>query len=221
MKNVFVVITILFLERCDCFSQGFMNLNFENATIVPDNSQGIPFVYAANAIPGWTAYINGVPQADIVYNSQALSAASVNIEGTNNAGGLPLIQGRYFMFLQGARNFDPNHPVYTNSAGIGQVGQIPLTAMSLRFWGLSGLSTVSFGGTTLPLVILGSTPNYNIYGADVSAHSGQTGELLFTALHEQGAYIDNIQFVVPEPSSIALTITGVFLFGFYHRRKRK
>ena len=77
------------------------------------------------------------------------------------------------------------------SAAIGQTGQIPTNAMSLKFWGYS--TDVSFGGQTLSLVLLGRhTPHYNIYGADISAFAGQTGQLLFTAQPQSLDIIDNI-----------------------------
>src|SRR6266478_1477385 len=68
-----------------CFSQGFMNLNFENAVIVPDpSSPNYPYaVYASNAIPGWTAYIGAAPQGDIIFNTISLGATSISILGTN------------------------------------------------------------------------------------------------------------------------------------------
>ena len=42
-----------------CLSQGFLNLNFENATIVPDTNQGNSNIYASSAIPGWTKPLRG------------------------------------------------------------------------------------------------------------------------------------------------------------------
>lgn len=47
------------------FGQGtFRNLGFEEATIisVSDDPYYQHFVYSTNAIPGWTAYIDGIPQ---------------------------------------------------------------------------------------------------------------------------------------------------------------
>ncbi len=73
------------------------------------------------------------------------------------------------------------------------------------------MNDVSFNGQTLSLTVLGSTPNYNIYGADISAFAGQTGQLLFTAAPQTIDIIDNIQFsnlAVPEPTTLALTALG-------------
>jgi hypothetical protein len=62
------LISIIFMAALlslagSCFAQGFVNLNFENGTMTPDlSSPYYPYsVYASNAIPGWTAYINGNP----------------------------------------------------------------------------------------------------------------------------------------------------------------
>jgi hypothetical protein len=85
----------------------------------------------------------------------------------------------------------------------------------LLFWGYS--SEVSFGGHALSLSVLGITPNYDIYGADISAFAGQTGELRFTAPPQTLNIIDNIQFSdqpVPEPGVLGLSALGALLVGW-------
>src|SRR5262249_52988002 len=107
------------------------------------------------------------------------------------------------------------------SAAIGQTGQIPTNARSLIFWGYS--TDVSFGGQPLSLIVLSITPNYNIYGADISAFAGQTGQLLFTAQPQTLDIVDNIQFSsnpVPEPGTLGLFCIGGLLIGLHHRRIR-
>jgi hypothetical protein len=76
---------------------------------------------------------------------------------------------------------------------------------------------VTFNGQTLTLTELGSTAHYNIYSADISAYAGQTGQLLFTALWESSALIDNIQFstlATPEPGALSLTALGGLLLAW-------
>jgi hypothetical protein len=110
----------------------------------------------------------------------------------------------------------------SGTAAIGQTGQVPLSAQSLVFWGYAGGLQVTFDGQPLNFLGIGSTNNYTIYAANVSAYAGQTGQLLFSDpfySNTQGgpASIDNIQFsssVVPEPSELALAALGTLLFGF-------
>ena len=201
-KLFFSFLTTLLIGTTVGFSQGFVNLNFENATFVSDPLSGYypSAVYASNAISGWTAYVAGSPVADIFSNNVYLSGGCVTIVGTNWI--FPRIQGDYFIWLVGDHDSQ-----YLNSAAIGQTAQIPLTARSLTFWGNVGLSDVSFNGQITGLSVIGSTANYNIYGANISAFAGQTGQLLFTTIPGGVDMIDNIQFSdspIPEPSDISL-----------------
>jgi hypothetical protein len=218
-----LLIAAFALATGHCFSQGFVNLNFENATIMPDSNY--PFaIYAINAIPGWIAYISGVPQTDIIYNTVPLGAPEETLQGTN--GFISAISGKYSVMLWG--EFNPSQNLFaTNSAAIGQTGQIPLSAQSLSFWGAIGGMQVTFNGQPLAFLTIGSTANYNIYAADISACAGQTGQLLFTDPNYGNTYggpatIDHIQFSsssVPEPSEFALAALGVLLLGIRRWQK--
>ena len=210
------------------FSQGFVNLNFENATIVNDPSGEFPdSSYASNAIRGWTAYIDNVSQTDVSYNNQPLSNAGVCLFGTN--GYYQPIQGRYFVILQGAYNADPYVPGNTNSAAIGQTGIVPLTAQSLVFWAniivggpyLNNMA-FTFDGQNLPFNQIGAGSNFTIYGANISAFSGQSGQLLFTVPYNGIVNLDNIQFSaspVPEPGVLGLFAFGGALIAFRRWKK--
>ena len=110
----------------------------------------------------------------------------------------------------------------TNSAAIGQTGQIPLSTQSLTFLGNISDMQITFNGQPLNFLVTGSTANYNIYTADISAYAGQTGLLLFTAPYFGDGYIggtpmiDNIQFsttAVPEPGTLAVAALGTLLLG--------
>ncbi len=210
MKNLPAIIGLWVFSTALCHSQGFINFGFEDATIVSDPAKGNPYVYASNAIPGWTPYISGVPITDIIYNTINLADPAITLQGPPASGGFAPIRGNYFILLQGQWN--GGDAFHTNTAGIGQTGQIPINAVSMTFWGFVDPSSVSFAGQTLPLTILGTTANnYNIYGTDISMLAGQTGELLFTAPYNQWNYIDNIRFsinAIPEPGSLALLVVG-------------
>ena len=202
-----LIILLLVLARNNQ-AQSFLNLNFEAANVSAYGAGSIP---AINGIPGWTPYVNGSQVSQILYNTINLDEPAVTIQGTNSSSLTP-IQGNFSVLLQGGSVYATG-----SSSAIGQTGQIPITAQSLTFWG--GDNYVSFNGQPLSIVLLGigSNPNYNIYGADISAFAGQTGQLLFTAPKLTGAIIDNIQFsssTVPEPSELALGALGALLFSF-------
>ena len=198
----------LLLSLVGAAGQGlFQNLGFEQPVLplTPVNFQ----VPTSNGMPGWTAYIDGNQVNQVVYNTRPLDAAEVTLQGVDSDSLAP-IQGKFTVALFGASRFAPQQ-----SAAIGQTGQVPAGALALIFWGYS--TDVSFGGQGLSLVLLGATPNYNIYGADISAFSGQTGELRFTAQPQSLDIIDNIQFshsAVPEPSGFGLSALGVLLLGW-------
>ena len=196
------------------FPQGFINLNFESAVIKLDTSSVYyPYaVVASNAIPGWNAYgyLNTTPIVvpSLGYNTIALDGAAVNLETATNS--FPrAIQGNYSILLQGGSQYI----TYTNGVSMGQTGQIPVTAQSLTYWG--GPLTVTFNGNLIALAAVSSTADYTVWGADISAYAGQTGQLLFTAPWQRGGFLDNIQFsstAVPEPGTLALiTLSATWL----------
>ncbi|HWY30313.1 MAG TPA: hypothetical protein VNX46_06150, partial [Candidatus Acidoferrum sp.] len=191
------------------FSQGFVNLDFENP-LLPLTPVYFE-VPASDGIPGWTAYVGGNQVNQIVYNTRPLDAAEVTLQGPGSSILTP-IECNYTVELYGSSRFEP-----PQSAAIGQTGQIPANARSLTFWGYS--PDVSFGGQALSLVLLGTTPNYDIYGADISSFAGQTGQLLFTAQPQSLGIIDNIQFSaspVPEPNSLGWFALGGLFVAWRH-----
>jgi hypothetical protein len=212
MKIKIAILSLLLTGLQLGFSQGFVNLNFENTTITTIHNPGGDSYTAT--IPGWTVntfnYVNGDPNS-IPYNDIALDSPAVNLEGTNSPiPSVRAIQGKYSIFLQGGDNAGS-----TTGASIGQTGQIPVTAQSITYWGSS--LQVAFNGLPLIFNAIGSTPNYTIWGADISAFAGQTGQLLFTTPWLNSGMLDNIQFsttAVPEPSAVALTALGALLLGF-------
>ncbi len=218
MKTKLVLSVSLVFYTATGFSQSFVNLNFENPILplIRDLNFGVP---TTNGAPGWTVYINGTAQADMVYNTIALDSPAASIHDTNSKSITP-VQGNYSVFLQGGTRFsNPNG----TGVSIGQTGQIPFTARSLTFRGVNTFS-VSFGGQELSLFTLSSTTNYDVYGADISALAGQTGQLLFTAPRLNNTLIDNIQFsrtAVPEPNVWALSGLSAFVFGIFCRKNSR
>jgi hypothetical protein len=197
------------------FSQGFVNLDFEDATVILDDP-GV--VEASSALPGWTPF-----PGNVGYDTVSLGGAAVFLEDTATPYGshsLP-IEGNYSVFLE-----DPE--VVSETAAIGQTGTIPITTQSLTFFGnlagnLSGGNLqVTFNGQNISYFAIGNGAAYTIYGADISAYAGQTGQLLFTTPVQTSALLDNIQFsstAVPEPSEFALGAIGALLLGFRRWQK--
>jgi hypothetical protein len=201
-----LIVALVFAVRIGV-SQGFVNLNFEAA-----KNLGVPGSFtqlsATNAFPGWT-----VSAYYILYDDVSLSGYDVSIIDTNTPYYTTPIQGKYYAML-----IPVNLPGYGYYTSIGQTGQIPLSAESISFWGNIGSIQITFNGQPLSFVITDTTPNYFIYGADISAYAGQTGQLLFSVPPQSsGGILDNIQFSstpVPEPGTFGLFAMGGALLAW-------
>jgi hypothetical protein len=196
----------LLLSVAGALGQGnFVNLGFESARIILDPTS--PYypgaVQASNAIPGWTL-LGGVANPDVLYNDVSLGAPAVSIHDTGDSEGFPPIQGNYSVYIQGL----------DSTTGIAQTGQIPANARSLTFLSYFTRVDVTFNGQAIPYGIIGTGPNYTIYGGDISAFAGQTGQLRFSG---NGGMLDNIQFSnlpIPEPGVFGLAALGALLLGW-------
>ena len=215
-------ILILFLAICqNGWAQSFTNLNFEDTSITPANPPGTVTFYATSvAIPGWAAYLGEVGQSIIPNDGISTGGAVVSLQDTNAISPYAAIQGNYSVLLQGPSTTSGSDPT---TASIGQTGTIPNTAQSLTFYlgNLYGTFQVSFNGQTLSFMDISNTLNYTIWGANISAYAGQTGQLLFSAPIHSGAVLDDIQFSslpVPEPAEFALAVLGALILGFHYRR---
>jgi hypothetical protein len=211
-NRISILLLLIFAQHG--FSQSFVNLNFEQATIVA--GPGGRGVVASNAIPGWTAYTDGLPQTVIAYNTISLGGALISIHDTKDLA-LPPLQGVYSVNIQGS---DPG----ITSAAIGQTGQIPTDAQSLTFWAQLGSLQITFNGQVILYNPIGTGPNYVIYGGDISQFAGQTGQLVFAALPRTYGFLDNIQFStqpIPEPSGLALFGLGTLLLSFFRFTARR
>jgi hypothetical protein len=115
IRNLFV---LLVLCRSG-FAQGFLNLNFESAKIIPTiGSPVYPYGIAiTNALPGWSVF--GTTQGDITYNDPATGSTWVWLIATNGG----QISGNYSVQLQGGLSSFP--------ATISQTGLVPVGSDSL------------------------------------------------------------------------------------------
>ena len=199
-------------------TQGFVNLDFEDAVITHDPAS--PYanaVYASEALPGWAA-TGFIGPTNVLYNGSSAGSTSVSILDIN--GHPPALDGNFSVYLYGG--------ITAASASISQTGLVPVGTESVFFeaqhygltQGTASLS-VSLGGQNIPFFALATSSNYTLYGGNVSAFAGQSEQLMFSALEGENAWnIDDIQFSstpVPEPSLFALTALGGLLLGCRRR----
>ena len=202
------------LARVCAVAQGaFRDLDFEQATVVPTYT-GSPFIWAADAFPGWTAYAGGVPVNEVQLDSVLFDALGLD-DGSSGAVPPAALDGRFSAMLGGIAL--PGIP-----GSIGQSGVIPAGSESLRFLAGGELS-VYFAGHALPLQVLGSGPNASeIYAADISAYAGQYGQLLFQAGRGGIDGLDDITFsaqAIPEPGPAAIVGLGGVILCLRRQRR--
>jgi hypothetical protein len=148
----------------------------------------------------------------------------------SNSHYFPSLQG-YSVLLQGGTLGGGLTTGNTNGASIFQTGQIPTTSQSLTYLG-SGAILVTFNGQLLPSIAISNATTYTVWGVDISAYAGQSGELRFTSpwvpspLFFPGlGLLDDIRFspaAIPEPSALVLCSLGVLiLFGAMKRPNQR
>jgi len=194
--------------------QSFTDLNFESARLVPVPGDTYGAVQFAQALPGWTESIVGAIDTNALYNNIFLDSAGISIFDTNFVFyPASVIQGRYSAIIESGMGYTSSGAIPVN-ATLSQIGMVPVGTESLQFkayefFDSSGAFTVTLGGQTLSLIVLGTGSNYTLYGANVSQWAGQTANLAFTVLAEnphvndESLVLDAVQFSnqqVPEPS---------------------
>ena len=228
--NSAVLIVVLFLACFRCgLSQGFVNLNFESATLSGYDA-GTGNIPTSSAMPGWSAYFfypGGTNATSLIaYNDVSLGSAFIALIDTNSIFTPLPLQGRYSVLLMGSTATAPT------VAAIGQTGLVPANALSLLFYtSFDSNIQLAFNGQPIPLVQTGSTATYAIRAGNISTFAGQTGQLLFSAYPNSGSIygygsglIDNIQFSsapIPEPSALALSALGGLALVLVKNRQRK
>ena len=214
------------------FAQGtFRNLNFESAT-VPNVPPNLPVLLnASDAVPGWTVYIGTNQSSQVWYNGISAGGAFVSIIDRHTAYvGNRVISFNFTATLDSGIAFFGGTGIPV-SAALAETGLIPGFAHSLLFGASGDVSAmrVTFNGQDLPFVMIGTGPNYQMYGADISSIAGQTGELRFTELPITPptfpiAFLDAIQFSqfsVPEPTTPALLAVGGLMLALWMFRRRQ
>ncbi len=233
IKKLITCMSGVLLTTVSARSQGsFQNLNFESANPVPIVGGEYPDeVTPGSALPGWSASIGGIPVTAVIQNDYALGGASVDIFGPGYSDVDPgIIAGNYTVMLQAGGSSPLTEG---GNASLSQNGTIPANAMSLEFeaWSMTPSATlsVSFAGNSLSPVGLSSgvSPggqSYTLYGADISAYAGQSGQLQFTDVYSSqglnGIELDDLTFsTTPEPGTLALVVMGGVAFAVRSWRK--
>lgn len=223
--RVRLIAIVLVCARGVTSGQGtFQNLGFEAVNISPLNQTGFfPF---NDVFPAWVGYIgtNQTPQA--FYNSISFGAALSSIIGPYTSTlGLSnyVISGQFTAVIAAGEDQILNDSHEIVSAAIGQSGTVPLTAKSLTFR-IGPVSRVSdlhvtFNGFEIPIYLLASQTNFDLYGGDISAFAGATGELRFTSRPLSSPlsknYLDDVSFsnqTIPEPGVVGWVVLGAVLY---------
>src|SRR5580698_7684536 len=201
-KRIILLLITITLNQC-CYSQNFLNLDFESAKVSAYTP--LTIIPTLKAFPDWTAYYgpaNNPTQlgnvSEVGYDDISTGGAFISVQDSSAPAPYSPIQGNYSAFLEGSI------PTAESTASLGQIGNIPGNAESLIFWDYGSELDVSFDGQALSLLTISNTVNYTVYAADISSFAGETGQLLFTAPVDEGAILDNIQFSsspIPEPGT--------------------
>ncbi|HEX3799741.1 MAG TPA: hypothetical protein VH413_13680 [Verrucomicrobiae bacterium] len=215
---IIAVLSISIIARGNA-QEAFQNLDFEGAfpAIQPSSPPG--FYSTTVAFPGWTIYYGNeqgqsVPQSQTTYEQISTGETYVGLLGTTGPTIFTAISGRFSALIQGG--------VTASDASIRQTGTIPAGSESIEFESSpisdAGSFLLSFEGHDISYYALSQGPNYTLYGGDISAFAGQTGELEFSALEGPNNWeVDSIVFSpnsVPEPSVWSLILCGTVFFGF-------
>lgn len=226
MKGNWATLATWFWLATACILHGqgtFQNLAFENTTLtVFVRNPSIPS-YATNAtVPGWDwsphfTFGFGDPNTTVAFNSYALDAPAVTLQGTN--GFVPAILGNHSILLQGGTTAGGMVYGLTNGASVFQTGQFPTNSQSLTYFGGPAIQ-VAINGQQLPKFPIFTGSSFTVWVVDISAYAGQTGQLSFTAPWRTSGILDGISFSkvpIPEPSTFSLFVLSAVLLGWQLR----
>jgi len=235
-KKRLLLVLVFAVSQFHTRGQGtFINMNFESANvpIIPNGQAGTD-VGVTEGIPGWLAYLGSSQTSQMLHNDISIFSARVGILGPdwNNSFGIGVIEGNYSAVIQaGQSSLDPI------SASISQTGQFPGSAKSIRLKTKLIFADpanqfqqfeLKIAGQNVALLPLSVTSGYTLFGGDISAFAGLTGELKISATPTPYEYysfvVDSIVFSnqpIPEPSVFGLVGLGALLFGLRLRRMLK
>jgi len=217
------------------YGQGFVDLNFEQATIQAASAGYMPSdaylaLLATSAFPGWTVREDGTICNAVWGAPVALDETSVALVSSAYSP----IQGNYSVQLSAYADAPSG---YFHDSSISQSGLIPAGTLSLEFSITSGAQAggvqanpmVTINGTPINLWEISQSGGVITMAGDVSSFAGTTATLAFLCEATQGGQfptdenifnLDNIQFsssTVPEPNVSAFGVFGALLFAWCHR----
>jgi hypothetical protein len=214
MFRVLITTSVLCLALTTSAAVGapFVNLNFEQASVVPNPPFSTDQIDAALAFPGWTATYNGQAVNNVFYNTVGIGTVAIALydEPAQDLG-IPLLEGNYYAVLRGDSTF---------TTCLSQIGDIPAAAFSIRFLSESfrGPPTLRLNGSRLSVEKINDINlDVAVYGADISSFRGQMVEIKFDTAAGGLHGLDAISFStvpVPEPSSApTLTVLARLFLG--------
>jgi hypothetical protein len=220
MKLRIIISTVAVIASTTRLSgQGFINLNFESATVPPTPTGTFGnSVDPAMAFPGWTVGFGGPGFPNFtLYNILTLGSVAQVLVGPNypNAIGYSPLEGSYSALLQ----FGPSATFGTPA--LIQSGLVPADARSITFLTspTRNDARVLLDGTEIPLFSIGD----GRMAGDVSAFAGSQAQVTFSTRSYNGnwLYFDDVAFspvAVPEPSSYLLCGLGLLACWAFRRR---
>jgi hypothetical protein len=133
IRNKILIVLLLILAQHG-YSQGFINLGFESASLVSAGGFNVQF---APAFPGWIGIVGGVQQTIALSNTVYLDTSGISIinHGWSNpfaglgypyAGSGGLIQGNFTAILQAGVGL-----TMSDNTSLSQTGLVPADAQSL------------------------------------------------------------------------------------------
>jgi len=198
--------------------QGFVNLDFEDATVAPTPVNGFGgSVDPGIAFPGWTVGGSGTV---VIYNDLSLGAPAACLMGPDfpNAVNYTPLEGSYSALLY-----------YSGGAGppptLSQTGLVPAGTQSINFLVSPSASdaVVTLNGVPIPLLPISG----GRLAGNVAAFAGNEAQLTFSTTGSFGVfgdrffYFDDVQFSptsVPEPSICSLVIVCILILSWRIKR---
>lgn len=228
LRSIAWLVLVSFALWRNASGQDFQDLDFESATLVPVPGDPYGSIQFAPAFPGWTqTIVGGLLGTNALYNNLFLDSAGIGIFDHNSSFlSSDVIEGNYTAILESGLGYTQTG-VVPSDVTLSQTGLVPAGTESLQFkanksFDSSGAFAVTLGGQTLSLTVLGTGPNYTLYGADVGKWANQTTQLAFTVfgenphVNDEILFLDDIQFSpssVPEPNTLGLIALGGLFFG--------
>jgi hypothetical protein len=205
-----VIVAVVSLWTFDAFAAPFVNLDFEQATVVP---VGGDFIQAAPAFPGWTPRIDSNTISNAAYNYVGFGEPLVSLFDVPAPGiGLPLLQGQYMAALVSRSGF----PIHSS---LEQTGEVPGDAVTIRMLADLDLGPpiVKMNGVVVPMqLLIPSFVHGSLFAGEISTFAGSNVLLQLSSSQPPSRLVgfDAIEFSylpIPEPASAVLILSSMWI----------